>query len=367
MTPRSTGDRLALVVVAGAVALAYLAPWPLVVNTASRLVGDASVVAFNPDLEAWAHHTLYGAVFLAVAAVLWATDRWLAAIVAMASVQTFLAGPRVTTLYLLIGVLVLMAGRWMPSSWRSHALNVFGISAVVQALLILVQWAKGAPPVGTFGIAGLVAGYLAVVGFVLPGRFAPLLAVAILLTGSRAGLIAFACGLAARYLLVWPAVSVPIAVALLAVVVLVTFSATLISGRARLEVQAAGLRDLVASPIAALVGFGIGTWSQRRATSELDFTPEKDGQGETTKKHFRVYVTAHNDLVQWVYETGALGVLLLAGWFWRWRRRLLAPPLAPAYIALAVMSLTWFPFHDLRIGIPAALLVGVGSPLSEGA
>lgn len=345
---------IARLVLVGILGLAYAAPWPLLVNGAARLTGDSSIYLPVVDLEMWAHHTLFLTLFLVAAALLWPTDRWLAGIVALAGVQTFIAGPHVTTIYLLLGVGALSFGRWMSETWRARAIRWLGISGVVQALMIIAQKWTGVPTVGTFGVSGIAACYVAMTGLLLPGWLLPLAAAGVALTGSRAGIIAFLIGLGVRYV---PRASVAGVLALILLGTAAWAAPPSLSSRA--EVWRSGARDLVASWPRAVVGFGLGRWSQRRASTVLE-----SGSGEHGT---RMFTTAHSDAVQWLYETGALGVALLLGWCARWRICLMTGPTAAALAAVAVMALAWYPLHDLRTGILAALLVGVGSPLNEGA
>lgn len=357
------------VLLLGLLALAYAAPWPVLVNAAAWLIGDPAVYAFVVNTEQWAHHALFFALFLVVASVLWDEDRWLAGIVAMAGAQTFILGPHVTTVYLLIGVGVLMMARRMPPRWRASAESWLGISAVVQSLLILVQWWKGVPGVGTFGVSGVAACYVATLGVLLPSWLLPLVAAAVAASGSRAGLIAFVIGVGVRYAPAWPrfawALVLLVALAMGASAwrpMVATASAS--SGGARWHLHVISLRAWASSATAMLVGRGLG-----RFAADAPGVQSRDEQRALGQNpaHPRYHTVAHDDALQWLYETGLLGAALLAGWLVAWRRRLLAPPFAPAFAVLAVMALAWFPFHDLRTGCVAALLVGLGSPMNEGA
>lgn len=341
---------------AGLVALAYLAPWPLLVNTFAAWTGDPSVYAFDVDAQAWAHRTLFLAVFLVVAAFLWETDRWLSGIVALAGGQTFYVGPHIISGYLLIAVGVTMLFRRVPEPWRVAALRVFAISGLIQALMVYAQWWRGVPGVGSLGISGLAAIYLALTGLLLPGTLLPVIAGAIALTGSRWGLVAFALGLLVRYAPTWPWVVAPLVAVLICVAGVLAWQQP-DTMKARLEIARPALADTTASVSRLLFGAGLGQWSARQATTRLD-----GGGGP----HPRSYTTAHNDWLQWFYETGLLGVALAAGWLVRWRRLSISIA-GPSLVAVSVMALAWFPLHDLRTGFIAAALVGLGSPMNEGA
>lgn len=337
-------------IILSVIALAYLAPWPLLVNTAAQLRGDPSVYAIGMDPAAWAHHTLFLGVFLIVAAMVWKLDRWLSLIVVLAGAQTFLLGPHVTTIYLLIGICILMGARFFPSAWRDHAVHWIGISGFAQALMMLAQWWRELPAVGTFGITGVAACYVIMSGFLLPGWLLPVVAAAVVVSGTRAGMLAFMVALGFRYAKTLPAT---VLVVLLVVGGMIYMRPP--SAQSRVDTWRTAIVDTVSSVPRTLVGVGLGRWVQYQPVTRLEMP--------------HVYVNAHNDLVQWFYETGVLGLVLLAGWLVRWRRLALphGSPVVPSLVAVSVMSLAWFPFHDLRTGILAALLVGVGTPLNEGA
>jgi cation transporter-like permease len=77
------------------------------------------------------------------------------------------------------------------------------------------------------------------------------------------------------------------------------------------------------------------------------------------------YLQAHNELLQLAYEGGLVAVILLTAWGLAHRavwgagaRRDQA-----ALLALAVLSLTWFPFHVPTLAVVAVTIVGVALPL----
>ncbi|HUK62418.1 MAG TPA: hypothetical protein VLV15_03765, partial [Dongiaceae bacterium] len=333
---------IARILLVGLIAMAYIAPWPLVLNTASSIFGDGSIYAFNVDTVQWSHHTLFLMVFLLAAGMLWQADRWLAAIVALAGVQTFVGGPRVTTIYLLLGVGILALGRMLTDTWRARAVLWLGISGAVQAVAMLAQWWKGLPAVGTLGVTGIAACYVVMTGLLLPGWMLPLVGAAAVVSSTRTAVIAFVIGLGVRYVPLMPA-------AILALVILGTTAAYAMppSAQSRVDVWRAAFVDTTSSWTRTVLGVGLGRWAEYQA-------PTKAESGDTTQTP-RKFLTAHNDPLQWLYETGLLGGLLLAGWLVRWRRLAISPVAAPL-VAVSVMSLAWFPFHDLRTGMLAALL-----------
>lgn len=362
------------VVLVGLLAMVWLAPWPILTSTVARLVGDTSVSVFVIGTEDWAHRTLFLTLFLAVAAGLWSSDRWLAGITAMAGLHTFIGGPKVISAYFLLGVGALLVGRYLPAAWRPRALDIVAGFGIAQAVLVLVQWMNWwtpwntmkAEPFGSIGIFGIAACYLVLLGLLAPWWGLVFVAPAIAVTSVRTALLALAVGIGLRYGPVAPRIVWPMAL-LLAIVAAWLVSTHPAAFAPRAEIWKARLTMLVREPVARWTGFGMGAWQNAHiASTEADQVNRGTvAQPEIVRSTLRA---AHNDLVQWTYDTGAIGFVLLAGWLIRWRRLFLFPRVGPALAGLAVMSLAWWPLHDLRTSLLTALLAGVAtSPLTEGA
>lgn len=342
-----------ILVVVGALLLPFMARWSFLVNGGAWLTGDSSVYALGPATDEWAHRTVFLIGFLVAAAFL-ARDRWLAAIVGYAGLQTFVLGPRVVSVYLLLGCLAIAVMRHAPYLIRTTTVTLLGWSAIVQAGLIVVQRLRGLEGVGTFGVSGLAAAYLVGAGMLVPGWLLPVIGLAVACTGSRAGLAAWCVGVAVRYGREWPAATLAALVFLTIIVGLTLAQST--STSVRYQIQRDAMVSWLRTPLAVLGGFGLGAWHQHAMAQPIPFSAGDRYYGEPKR-----FLSAHNDALQWVYETGLIGTAFLALWFRRWRRAIMRPPFAPAYAALAVMALTWFPFHDLRLGMPAAVLIGLGT------
>lgn len=360
---------MALVLLAlGLATLPFVGRWSFLVNGWARLTGDASVYAVGAGSDEWAHRFVFLLLFLVAGSLVWATDRWLSLLVGFAGMQTFVMGPRVVSAYFLMGIGALVLMRRVDAAARSRALAWIGWAGLAQSLVVVTQRWKGLDPVGSFGVTGLAGGSIALTGFLAPSWTLPVAAVGVTLTGSRAALLAFLVGLGVRYLPVMPlTIAAVIAAFLVCIALMVWQSPT--SASARATVHRLMLNDWRASTGAIVWGYGLGSWAQR-VQAVQDASPDsrdlaKDAAGVPA---YRYFVSAHSDPIQWVYETGLLGSALLVFWLARWRAMFLLPRVAPALTVAAVLSLAWFPLHDLRLGMLTAALVGAGtSTFAEGA
>ena len=105
-----------------------------------------------------------------------------------------------------------------------------------------------------------------------------------------------------------------------------------------------GLRDMWAHPWALLVGFGPAGWIGR--------IPQKQFTGSDVE----LWLQAHNEPLQWFYEFGAIGLVILGGWLWTHRH--VQPIYAGSVAALCVMSLGLHVFHWPTLAPPLILLLG---------
>jgi hypothetical protein len=67
----------------------------------------------------------------------------------------------------------------------------------------------------------------------------------------------------------------------------------------------------------------------------------------------------HDDLAQFAFQSGGIGLFLLGWWLWRWRRAFLAEQYGAAAAAVGFVSLISFPFHFPAVGVPAAFIAGM--------
>src|SRR5262249_23130315 len=106
-----------------------------------------------------------------------------------------------------------------------------------------------------------------------------------------------------------------------------------------------GLRDMWAHPWSVLVGFGPAGWIGR--------IPQQQFTSSTAE----LWLQAHNEFVQWFYEFGAVGLVILGGRPWTIRGAIIAP-YAGALVSLFIMSLGLHIFHWPTLAPPLILLLG---------
>jgi hypothetical protein len=96
-------------------------------------------------------------------------------------------------------------------------------------------------------------------------------------------------------------------------------------------------------------GTGLGGWSFVVPMLQLrrQFSPT----GE-------LWSEAHNDWLQFVYETGLVGLVLLAGWLWSHRGMFRHPVWGGSLAAIAVQALGWNPFHLVTSALVAIVILG---------
>lgn len=107
-------------------------------------------------------------------------------------------------------------------------------------------------------------------------------------------------------------------------------------------------------PSHPFLGMGTGQWANRIPAAQL--------RGEVSSISQAVFVAAHNDWLQLVYEGGLIAAVLLGLWFWS-RKGLFMGPSGGAVVVIGVNALGNFPFH---VGTTALLaLVVLGLALAE--
>lgn len=360
-TPRVAGLALLL----GALLASWLAPWPALV----RVVSPDSFMA--PGLGAWQVRALWFVVMLFLAGLVACRDGYVGAAVALVGAHDFATG-LVHTHALLFAVFALvyaLASMLAPIE-RLRALRVLVVLGVAQALVMLGQAAgydllwdgfhrvPGRAILGTLGASeGSMAA--AFVALTLP------LAMAMV-----RGPLAVACGLVMLAALLVSSAVVPLLAALVGVLVVVAsrrclwwwgsvlsvlLPLTLMLAAMRLLWQrgatwdhhrrlgwSAILRDLYSDP---LFGHGLGSFALRMP-ERMPHAVRTDG----------AWLTAHSDLLEWVYSTGVVGALLLGGFLWA-RRAMWRSALAPACASLLVLAAGSFIFHSVAPGCAAVLIL----------
>ena len=98
--------------------------------------------------------------------------------------------------------------------------------------------------------------------------------------------------------------------------------------------------------------FGAGVWAQRipMGQAQMKFLPN----GE-------IWMEAHNEYLQWLYEYGLVGVAILTGWLWTHRRMFRDATVGASLCALGVVTGSFFTFHVTSVGLLALVLVGLAT------
>lgn len=201
-----------------------------------------------------------------------------------------------------------------------------------QAAVMAWQLAHGGEAFGTFGSVNVSAAFVALTVLVLPWPVW-LLAGAVLgwahaLTALAALLVAGAARARRWEVMV---ASIPTLAAVLWIAFLLMHKTQSLG--ARWALWTIGVADWWSTWTSVVFGWGLGGWATRFRYVYL--------RGETVPS-----TVASNDYVQWLHETGLLGVVVLAVAVW-WA----APSIwgsrhyAPACVALAVLAAGSFPFH----------------------
>lgn len=290
---------------------------------------------------------------LVLSVLLWTQDRWLGALTAY---WTAWALPATTpmgfeTAYLFTtGAVAMMAVRQIPVVSHARIYQGLTIVAVLQVSYLLGQqfgvdilWSpvQGVPMklVGTLGNPSHVAVLLALVVPVAPLFVLPYLGIGLLLTHSAIAMVAAAVGVLIAHRLSWrwwlggllPLVSG-----------VLWFDAPWASWITRWEVwrQAFAGQSLWAW----LLGHGPGSWI---ATPHIVW-------GE-------IFLQAHNEYIQVVYETGLLGLVLIVGWAWTNWARLRQVPACGSVAAMALIAVGLFPLHLAVTGMFSVVLLGLAT------
>lgn len=320
-----------------------LAAGALVLPWTTRLTTGAPV-----DTEAWLWtpmlaFTILG--LLTLAALLWPTDRWLAAFVALAAGGAWRALPALETAqWIGAGALLLHAARERQAHrWIRGALVAAG---ALQLVVMLLQ--AGAPTLpGTLGNANHLGSFLAIVGPLAPWWAVPAFVAGTLATSAAAATLAVLLGLTVR----WPRLAfVWVGVAAVAFVPLAAWHDPAWSTlRWRLDVWALGLRAGWDAPV---LGHGLGSWFMA--------IPALQHRAAPSLTHgFAAH--AHNEYVQLLYEGGLVALALVGGWIVAQGRRIAHSPARGAVAALAVNACAMFPFHLGPTALAAVLVLGMAT------
>lgn len=197
---------------------------------------------------------------------------------------------------------------------------------------------------GTLGNPNYLGAYLAISSAVVPVALLPLWALGLVLAKSAVAGIAAAACLLVRFRRQWR-VSVPLVGFGVMVIALSRGFATLTT-TSRIAFWMTGLREWTKQP---LFGYGPGAWM--RGLFHWQTSPE----------HVELWLQAHNEYVQVLFEGGLVAATLVALWFWSHRADFLGDPWGPAMVAVAVDAAGMFPFQIPAVAMLCLVCIGLGT------
>lgn len=263
-------------------------------------------------------------------------------------------------------ILVLVVRRVAARAWGVRLLvGILVASAVIQVAYATMQLAGYDPAwwglqwradmqqaIGSIRNTKLLAVYLAVIAPLAPLWLAVVLVIGILGTHSLLGLLAVAVGLLVRYRRVlslrWGVVATVLAGGLAAL----GHWGPGPSATLRLHVWSVGVWDLAGAP---MFGYGPGGWAERVPPLFRAL------YGSVHRPPFATPTHAHNELLQFLYEGGAVGgLILLIGVLWH--RRAWAHPVAGGALAAALVAcLGQAPLHLASTALPIVVVYGLAT------
>lgn len=350
-------------------------------------------------VDLWSAQVFWFMALALIGTLAWRTgDPWLGAAVALAGFIIFWRGAAIDpthSAFFGLGVLGLVVVRHAPIRavrtvrWALVGLGAFQIAYVLhQRLGYDLLWGPllggtlkpVIQPFGTLATVDAAGAYIAMTAPLLPLPLLPFAVYAVWVGQSIGAMMALTIGLLVRYgptlmqadgwiafyvrrgagylegqrtlALKWALPVVLGMPALLAWLVWTKGTATA-TVASRTAVWGFGLQH--AARTDPVLGWGLGGWMQQVPALQIQtkwFPPS----GE-------IFREAHSEYVQWIAETGLIGLVLLVGWLWSHRTIFLHPLWGGSLAALAVNSLTFFPLHNVALALPALVMVGLATPL----
>ena len=338
-----------------AAAVPIVAPWPLVRALWARITGDSNVYAVGVSHEEWQQRVLWLGMFAILALVVGARSLPLGGVVMLLGLNVALrATPMISYFEIALVILAVVILSTEPVV-HPHALAVVGAAGLLQALYIIAQrfgfdpligpsqqTVLGFTATGTLGNRDISSGMLALAAPLVPWWALAVIIPALALTKCAGALLAVVVGLSLRFKS-WTLFYIGMTLGTVALTMKHPESLTL-----RWYSSLLGLEDWLRN--APLIGHGLGGWEQRK--------PGVMSAGATVESMHHM-VPAHNDILQWNYETGLLGAGLLAYAVWMHRSAFSHPLAGPALSTLVVLSFTEFPFHAVSTALAGAIVIGV--------
>src|SRR5882724_447010 len=298
-------------------------------------------------IDLWSAQSFWLVVLCSLAVLVGYSDRFLGLAVAIAGLTVFLRGAALDPTHsvtLALGALLLVGLRLTPREWIGRirwlliGLACFEAAYAVQQYFgydLLWGPMLGATLIahpqmlGTLGTVNAAAGYLAIVAPLMPfGLLVPIIAV-VWLSHSLGAVFALIVGLAVRYRHLlgrrWYDQQVVFVTAtglFVGVGMILNFRQQ--THIARVAIWEFAIQHWVRTD--PILGYGLGGWAQQIPAfqRQLQFAPTPE-----------LWAEAHNEPLQWLVETGLVGLVLLACWLWTHRGMFVDPVWGASVAALA--------------------------------
>lgn len=243
----------------------------------------------------------------------------------------------------------LLLGALLTRAWTDGLLWALIVFAVLQLPWMVVQLIAGDPARGLSEGSRYVAALLAIAAPLVSWWMLALLMVGLVASQSFLAVFAALVGLALTHrrrfhaLTTWAAVGYCVLT-----LIFLSFVRPWPSWAERRDAWVTlAWPHYVAAPV---WGLGLGSWQTTIPWHQYALSAVGPGW----------FGHAHSSLVEWIYETGLIGLILLIGFVvsaWPAFRR---SPVAPSLVAIAILALGFHVFHSLFLLPWLTVLVGIG-------
>lgn len=255
-----------------------------------------------------------------------------------------------------VGVVLM---RQLPVHRRPQVQRLLVLGGIAQVLYGIAQWfgydlfwagtgqiRPMAAQMGTLGNSNYYGDYLAILTPLAPVWLLPIFALGLLLSKSVLAITAAMIGvvMVRRALLPWAGLLGGLGLAYL----LATRPEWYHSVMVRLEVWQLALSHGVWWQW--LIGHGPGSWYEQVPLWQFTANPNIDA----------VFRQAHNEVLQLFFESGAMALVCVAGWFWR-HRAFVQNPYGGSVAALFITCLGMFPLHLAIVALTAIVVLGLAT------